>query len=540
MKGSDRKASARARRPVRAAGGRGGDARRLDLLFDSLRDTEKAEVSVATVRKALSEVGLRPSDPRLARTHRELDALERAAHGDVRVDRGQFEQVLQGSASLLERAIRRELAVPDLASFARVVGGIFEQTREKDGGEVAAYIPQLSRVDPELYGASVCTVDGQRLALGDARVPFCVQSSCKPFNYCLALEDVGAEKVHRHIGCEPSGASFNELSLNHEGRPHNPMINAGAIMTCSLIGSHLEPADRFDHVTRLWERMAGGVRPGFANAVYLSERRTADRNFALGYFMRENDAFPKGIDLHDTLEFYFQCCSLETTTDDFSVMAATLANDGVCPLTEERVLDREAVRKCLTLMASCGMYDFSGEWAFTVGLPAKSGVSGVIVVVVPGKLGLCVWSPRLDRIGNSVRGVAFCRELARRMRGGDLAALSSSEREVDSEPGALLAQLLWAASKDDLPGIRRAAVRGQALDAADYDGRTALHVAASEGRLEAVRYLLLQGVEVAPRDRWGGSPLDDARREGHAEVAEVLEHRACQPNGPDTRARRAS
>ena len=418
----------------RADAGRDGAARRLDVLFDLLRDTQEPEVSIATLRCVLSEVGLRPSDPRLVQTREKLRALETEGRGDIRMDRVRFEEVLRGSASLLERAIRRELAVPDFTSFARGVEGIFESSRAAAGGEVASYIPQLSRVDPELYGLGLCTVDGQRLALGDAAELFCVQSSCKPVTYCLALEDAGAEKVHEHVGFEPSGRSFNELSLNHEGRPHNPMINAGAIMACSLIGPHLDPADRFDHVTASWARMAGGRRPGFANAVYLSERRSADRNFALGYFMRENGAFPQRTDLRETLEFYFQCCSLETNADDFAVVAATLANGGVCPLTEERVLDRDVVRKCLTLMSSCGMYDFSGEWAFTVGLPAKSGVSGVIVVVIPGKMGLCAWSPRLDRIGNSVRGVAFCRELASRMRSGQLAVGTSPDRTSRPSP----------------------------------------------------------------------------------------------------------
>ncbi|MBN9161763.1 MAG: hypothetical protein BGO98_28560 [Myxococcales bacterium 68-20] len=211
-----------------------------------------------------------------------------------------------------------------------------------------------------------------------------------------------------------SGRGFNELTLNKENRPHNPMINAGAIATSSLIRRGASVADRFDHVMEQWRLLAGGQKAGFSNAVYLSERDKGDRNYALGYFMKEKRVFPEGTDLLQTLEFYFQCCSIETSCDRMAAIAATLANGGVCPMTGERVLRFSTVRNCLSLMYSCGMYDFSGEFAFTIGLPAKSGVSGGLMVVVPNVLGLCTWSPRLDPLGNSVRGIAFCEELVGR------------------------------------------------------------------------------------------------------------------------------
>ena len=193
-------------------------------------------------------------------------------------------------------------------------------------------------------------------------------------------------------------------------------------------------ADRFDYVLQRWGQAAGGTMPGFSNPTYLSERKTADRNFALGYFMREKGAFPEGTDLVETLEFYFQCCSLELTAEAMSVVAATLANGGVCPLTGERVFQSGTVRKCLSLMSSCGMYDFSGEWAFRVGLPAKSGVSGVIMIVVPNVMGLVCWSPRLDENGNSVRG--------------------SNSASAWSTPSASTTMATWSA------GIRASAIPG--------------------------------------------------------------------------------
>ena len=301
--------------------------------------------------------------------------------------------------------------IHDFEGFGRELGEIFERVRGEKEGAVATYIPQLARVNPEAYGAAVCTIDGQRWSVGDADVEFTAQSTMKPLNYCFAVEELGVDVVHQTIGREPSGRGFNFLTLNHDNRPHNPMINAGAIATCSLIKQGSSVADRFDHVTEYWRRLAGDAKPGFSNTVYLSEKDKGDRNYALGYFMKEKRVFPEGTDLVQTLEFYFQCCSIETTCERTAVIAATLANGGVCPVTNERVLGFDTVRSCLSLMYSCGMYDFSGEFAFTVGLPAKSGVSGGLMVVIPNVLGLCIWSPRLDALGNSVRGLAFCNEL---------------------------------------------------------------------------------------------------------------------------------
>ena len=192
------------------------------------------------------------------------------------------------------------------------------------------------------------------------------------------------------------------------------MINAGAIMCCALTRPDLDPAGRFKYVQSRWREVAGGARVGFDNAVYLSERETGDRNFALGYFMREKKGFPPDTDLMETLDLYFQCCSLELDAQGVAVAAATLAGGGVCPVTGKRVLEPRTVQNCLSLMSSCGMYDFSGEFAFSIGLPAKSGVSGALMIVVPNVLGICTWSPRLDRLGNSVRGVEFCRALVQR------------------------------------------------------------------------------------------------------------------------------
>ena len=245
----------------------------------------------------------------------------------------EFGEVIRPNILLIEQALQGSLAVPDFGEFCGEVTRIYETTKATTSGAVADYIPQLARVNPDLYGVAICTIDGQRFALGDSQHDFCVQSCCKPVNYCLALEEHGEEYVHGFVGREPSGQVFNELALSAAGKPHNPMINAGAIMCSSLIKPRADNADRFEFVLDRWAALCGGKQARFNNAVYQSERQTADRNFALGYYMKEHNAFPPDTDLHDTLDFYFQCCSIEANAEMMSTLAATLANGGVCPTT---------------------------------------------------------------------------------------------------------------------------------------------------------------------------------------------------------------
>ncbi|MEO1481528.1 MAG: glutaminase A [Myxococcota bacterium] len=504
--------------PVR---GEAVDRRELNL-FNALDTTTRGYVTRGELHDALVDSGLRSDDPRLPRI------LGRGLRASDPLDFESFCALVRPHIVLLEKALSAKFILPDFPKFAADVEHMFSESARNDSGQVATYIPQLSRVDPELHAVSVCSVDGQRLSLGDCDVPFCVQSCCKPINYCLALEEHGAERVHEHVGREPSGRGFNELTLNAKGRPHNPMINAGAIMCCSLIKPESAIADRFDHVMATWSALAGDKRPNFNNAVYLSERQTADRNFALGYFMRENGAFPEGTDLIKTLEFYFQCCSIEMTADTMAVVAATLANGGVSPISGRKILSAQTVQHCLSLMYSCGMYDFSGEFAFTIGLPAKSGVSGGMMVVVPNTLGFCTWSPRLDELGNSVRGIEFCQRLVDEynfhnydhiVEGSNKRdpRLTSNVSDVDQ-----VVTFIWAAAKGDLGAIQRLAARGVDLDAADYDGRTALHLAAAEGQTAIVEFLVRHGADLNPTDRWGNTPLDDARRSGAERVLALL------------------
>lgn len=278
-------------------------------------------------------------------------------------------------------------------------------------GAVADYIPELATVAPDQLGISLSTVDGAVYGTGDTDVAFTIQSISKPFVYALALADRGLDAVLDKVDVEPSGEAFNELSLERtSGRPLNPMINAGALTTHTLVGE--AGADR---ATRL-ERILGGLS-AFAGrplevdeATYRSEAGTAFRNYAIANMLRSHDTIltdPAGV-----VEDYTWQCSVLVTTRDLALMAATLANGGVHPLTEEEVVDERVVRQVLSVMATCGMYDSAGDWISTVGFPAKSAVSGGIIGALPGQLGIAAFSPRLDAHGSSVRGVEVCRRMS--------------------------------------------------------------------------------------------------------------------------------
>lgn len=280
-----------------------------------------------------------------------------------------------------------------------------------DRGEVASYIPELATADPAAFGLSLVGVAGSRYEAGEARAPFTIQSVSKPFVYALALADAGAEAVLERVGVEPSGEGFNAISLEPgTGRPDNPLINAGAILTTSLVAGG-DPAARSARILDLLSRCAGREL-AVDEAVYRSEHATGDRNRALAHLMRAAGSLT--VPAEEAVDVYFRQCSVLVTAADLAAMAATLANGGVNPLTGEPVIDQLVAEQVLTVMATCGMYDYSGEWLFRVGLPAKSGVAGGLVAVSPSQFGIGLFSPPLDERGNSVRAVEASRAISER------------------------------------------------------------------------------------------------------------------------------
>uniref|UniRef100_A0A8C7F1V7 glutaminase n=1 Tax=Oncorhynchus kisutch TaxID=8019 RepID=A0A8C7F1V7_ONCKI len=393
------------------------------------------------------------------------DCMDKLQHSvseschDVMMDRELFHKCVGGNIVLLIQAFRKKFIIPEFESFVSKIDQIYDT--------VAVYIPHLAKFSPDLWGVSLCTVDGQRHSVGDTKQPFCLQSCVKPLEYAVAIHEAGTEKVHRYVGMEPSGLKFNKLYLDEEDKPHNPMVNAGAIVISSLI-----------KMMEFIKKMAGQEYVGFSNATFQSEKETGDRNFAIGYYLKEKKCFPTGAEMIDALDFYFQ-----------------------------------------------------------VGLPAKSGVSGAVLLVVPNVMGVMCWSPPLDRVGNSVRGIHFCQELVSSFNFHNydnlrhLVKKQDPRRQDGDDRNKSVVSLMFAAYSGDVSALRRFALSLMDMELKDYDSRTALHVAAGEGHVDVVRFLT-DACKVNPfvKDRWGNIPLDDAMQFGHSAVVKVLQDYqvACQ------------
>ncbi|MER5673325.1 glutaminase A [Pseudonocardia alni] len=280
------------------------------------------------------------------------------------------------------------------------------------GEEVVSYYPASMEARAEEFGLAGTNVDGTQWQVGDCDVRFPLHSISKVFTYGLALEDNGLAETLRRVGVEPSGDPFNSITFDEtHNRPFNPMINAGALVAANMV----KGATREERAERLLERnrvYTGNPSLEIDRAVLDEQLVSNDRNLGLSYLMRSLGMLHGDID--DTLYVYLAACSITVTAPELSAMGATLAHGGVNPLTGERALPREHLRTVISVMSMCGMYDAAGEWAHDVGIPAKSGVSGGIMGVLPRWFGLGVYSPGLDRHGNSVRGVAVCRELSSR------------------------------------------------------------------------------------------------------------------------------
>ncbi|XP_014256097.1 glutaminase kidney isoform, mitochondrial-like isoform X2 [Cimex lectularius] len=509
------------------------------LLFNMFKTDENPELmSVGKFLAALSHTGLRKNDPRLAgfmenlrETHKE-SGREGGSPETQKLDRNTFKRTISANLVLISKAFRHHFIIPDFKDFTKHIEEFYWKCKPNSEGKVANYIPQLARVNPDYWGISVCTIDGQRFSIGDVKIPFTLQSTSKPLTYGIALDQLGQSVVHQYVGQEPSGRNFNELVLDHNKKPHNPMINAGAILVCSLLKTLIYPemtlAEKFDFTMNLFKRLAGGEYMGFNNAVFLSEREAADRNYALGFYMREHKCYPEKTNLKECMDFYFQCCSMEANCESMSVMAATLANGGICPITEEKVLKPDSIRDVLSLMHSCGMYDYSGQFAFKVGLPAKSGVSGGMLIVIPNVMGICSWSPPLDPLGNSCRGVQFCEELVNVFNFHRYDNLKHATNKKDPRKhkyetkGLNVVNLLFAAANGDLSALRRHRLSAMDMSLSDYDGRTAMHLAAAEGHFDCVRFLRECNAPMDVKDRWGNSPMDEAKTFGRNDIVEFL------------------
>lgn len=275
-------------------------------------------------------------------------------------------------------------------------------------GAPATYIPELAKANPDDFGIVVTLVDGTIFKAGVTQKQFSLQSASKPFVYGMALEEFGRDYIRTKVGVEPSGEAFNsivELEKNTH-RPYNPMINSGAIAISDMIVDK-DGVSRRDRIIELFSTYMNKTTR-IDQDVFLSEKKTAHRNRSIAHLLKHFAIVSD--DIEGSLDLYFQQCSILANTEDLSMMAATLANGGIQPISKKVALQNEYVPDVLSLMFTCGMYDTSGEWAYTVGLPAKSGVSGGLLVVVPGKMGIASYSPLIDKQGHSIRGIKAIKE----------------------------------------------------------------------------------------------------------------------------------
>lgn len=304
--------------------------------------------------------------------------------------------------------------VPDERSERRawlelVLSGLHHRYAGLSDGALADYIPELTRVDPDRFAIAAMTTDGERVEVGDCGYRFTVQSISKLLMYGLALEIHGREAVLERVGVAPTGERFNAIVLDDtDNRAPNPMVNAGAIAVADLIDGEGIDA-RVTTVLDLFERYLGH-RPEIDHEVLASERATGDRNRAIAYLMLSRGIIDPRVD--ETLDVYFAQCSVLVTAADLATIGAVVANHGMHPRTGQQIIDPTIARDMMTVALTCGMYDYAGEWAYTIGIPAKSGVGGGILGVLPGAGGIATFSPRLDEHGHSVRGIKVFEELS--------------------------------------------------------------------------------------------------------------------------------
>lgn len=279
-------------------------------------------------------------------------------------------------------------------------------------GQLASYIPALLEANPNDLGVAIVDIEGRKYYAGQCEKNFTIQSISKVVSLILALGDNGRTNVFKRVDVEPTGDGFNSivnLETKDKKRPYNPMINAGAIATTSLIYGE-DGEDKLERIIKFMRKATNNPNISINEEVYVSERRTGDRNRALAYFMKSNGMLQG--DVEEILELYFRQCSIEANAIDLAMFGSVLANDGVTPWNGERLMSRETCRIVKTIMVTCGMYDASGEFAVHIGIPAKSGVGGGILATVPRRMGIGVYGPALDKKGNSLAGIHVLKDLS--------------------------------------------------------------------------------------------------------------------------------
>eukprot|EP00096_Caligus_rogercresseyi_P001029 TRINITY_DN1161_c0_g1_i1.p1 TRINITY_DN1161_c0_g1~~TRINITY_DN1161_c0_g1_i1.p1 ORF type:complete len:625 (-),score=135.22 TRINITY_DN1161_c0_g1_i1:129-1733(-) len=464
-----------------------------------------------------------------------LKATKSPGLDSLKLDTSTFKNMVSETGVLFNKVFQDELIIPDFGFFKEKIASIFHECLMKTDGDIT------KQKGPHIceWSVSICTVDGQRLSLGHASDPFTLRDLCKPILYAICMENLGEKVVHKHQGREPSGHGSNEIVLDYNNKPYNPLVESGGIMSSSLILQMVKPeftvlAEKYEYVQDFFKKMAGGEYVGFNNVDYLAQRIGMDQQKAVAYFMRENKCFPEDVNLVKTLDFNAQMQSLEANNESNAVMAATLASGGICPIRSEKILEQTTVDYVLALMYTCGLHLSAGEFAFNIGLPAMSSGHGALTVVIPNVMGISLWSPKLDPLNNSVRGMEFCKKLIDIFSFHRFDCFGNRKNSQHQKIDPTLSHqpinhfyrtiaMIQAAANGDLTELKIAYLQNNNINTPDGDQRTALHLACAEGHINCIRFLLYQcRANAYLPDRWGMSPASEAVKSDNEEVRKIM------------------
>ncbi|XP_036390576.1 glutaminase liver isoform, mitochondrial [Megalops cyprinoides] len=505
--------------------------RAADVLFESFASDER--ISVMQFFEAVWSSGIQKSDPRIKDCYLLMKKLQEA---DGTVDRNTFHRCVTGMVSFILKALQGRFVIPDFSTFSEETQKLFLKSKHlsptKELGSVSG--------NSGKWGVSICTVDGQRLCIGDSAEPCVLREISWPLIYGIAVDQLSVDYVHRHVGVEDFSKYESAFMLTKQGVPHSPLTETGAIITTSLLqlAARLgtEEDEKYESVLNVIRKLCNKEHASINCTSYQNLRKDSVGLHALAFYLQEKKCFPESIDINTTLDLLHQCSSTEVTCESGAAMAATLANGGLCPLSGDQVLSPSSTRSMLSMMQVAGMNDYSRTFHFKTSVPAKSSQSGGMLMVVPGVLGLMCWSPELDAFGNSWKSVHFCEELVStfqlhsfEVRTPFRQVVAYRQWKAESE-GYQIMNILLSAYRGDVQSLRRYFLSGADMNAVDYDGRSALHVAASEGHLEVIMFLIENaGVHFSANDRWGNTPLQEAVRNNRVQAVRLLKKYTNHP-----------
>lgn len=483
----------------------------------------------------IKNVGVSINDPRLSKLINKINKLKKdSKRDDVDIDLNQMKELINENRVLTRQLFINNLIIPNFSEFCTKLDDMYWECRKNFSGTVSSNSKVLSGKGAEKWGVSLCTIDGQRHNVGDTEDPVIIDSCCRPINYALAVNHIGEEIVSQYIS---NGAIVQNddidkiLSLSKMSLDQNPVDNSGSLLITSLLKLGLNITDQGLHsVFKEYELLSGGLDEIDWNKMF--HRHVMGANIevhAQAHHLRKHLCFPNGTDIQETIDFFLRLHSIQLSPRSMAVIAGTLANDGVCPITGKRVLSSSSVQSTISIMLSCGM---SKDFSFKIGIPASSGVSGGVLLVVPSLFGAFLWSPLLNDEDVSIRALQFSQMMSDMF---DLHYFSSKQRNhinpgypgktKNQDKESRTVQAIYSASVGDLAALRALKIRGHNMNGMDYDGRAPLHLAASQGELEVVKFLITKcKVQIDVKDRWGVTPLDNAIEGNKPEVTDYLKN----------------